>query len=47
MFLSAQALFEPERFPLKLDDMATVGETVLQRRGEPGITKDLSTAGEV
>ena len=28
LFLSAQALFEPERIPMKLDDMATVGEAV-------------------
>ena len=45
--LSAEALFEPERIPLKFNDMATVGETVQERRGEPGITKDLSPAGEV
>ena len=47
MLLSAQTLFEPERIPLKLDDMATVGETVQERRGELGITKDFSPAGEV
>ena len=45
--LSAQALFEPERIPLKLHDMTAVGETVQERRGEPGITKDLGPAGEV
>ena len=28
LLLPAQALFEPERVPLKLDDTATVGETV-------------------
>lgn len=27
--------------------MATVGETFQERRGEPGITKDFSPAGEV
>ena len=47
LLLPAQALFEPERIPLKLDNMATVGETVQQRRGESGITEDLSPAGEV
>ncbi len=45
--MSPEALFEPERVPLKLDDMATMGEAVQQRRREPGITKDLSPTGEV
>ena len=47
LVLPAQTLFEPERVPLELDDMATVGEAVQKCRGEPGITKDLSPAGEV
>jgi len=47
LLLSAQALFEPERITMKLDDMATVGEAVQERRGESWITKDLSPAGEV
>ncbi len=45
--LFAQALFEPERITMKLDDMATVGEAVQERRREPWITEDLSPAGEV
>ncbi len=32
---------------MELDDMATVGEAVRGRRGELGITKDLSPTGEV
>jgi hypothetical protein len=32
---------------MKLDYMATVGETVQERRGEPGITEGFSPAGEV
>ncbi len=44
---SAQALLEPERIPLKFDDMAAVGETVQERRGEPGVTENFRPAGEV
>ena len=47
LVLSTQTLFEPERVALELDDMATVGEAIQERRGEPGITKDLSPTGEV
>ena len=45
--LSTHTLFKPERVPLELDDVATVGEAVQECRGEPGITEDLSPAGEV
>ena len=33
--LSPKTHFKPERVPLELDDVATVGEAVQQRRGEP------------
>ncbi len=45
--MSAQALFEPDRVPVELDDVATVGEAVQECRGEPWVTEDLSPAGEV
>lgn len=35
LLLSAQALFEAERIPLKFHDMAKVGHAAQEGRGEP------------
>ena len=39
MPLSAQALFEHKRSPLKLDDIATVGEAVQSFQGRTAVSR--------
>ena len=38
--LPAQTLLEPEGIPLKLYNMAAVGQAVEEGSGEPGVTED-------